>query len=58
MLVASADFGATWAYVSELVSAADAASLGSEVPQTDAADLFVAPNAAGALAIFHFANIN
>jgi len=52
VLVASADFGATWAYVSELVSAADAASLGSEVPQTDAADLFVAPNAAGALAIF------
>jgi hypothetical protein len=52
VLVASADFGATWAYVSELVGAADAASLGSEVPQTDAADLFVAPDASGALAIF------
>ena len=44
VLIASADFGESWAFVSTLVDGAiDAASLGYSVPQLDAADLFIAP---------------
>lgn len=44
VLIASADFGRSWAFASTLVDgAADAALLGYGVPQLDAADLFIAP---------------
>lgn len=43
-LLASADFGGSWAFASTLVDGAvDAAALGYDVPQLDAADLFIAP---------------
>ena len=44
VLIASADFGRSWAFASTLVDgAADATLLGYSVPQLDAADLFIAP---------------
>ena len=52
-LLASADFGTSWAHVAELVGgAADTAALGSTVPQINAADLFVAADATSEPAIF------
>jgi len=44
VLIASADFGASWGFASMLVDGtSDAAALGYDVPQLDAADMFVAP---------------